>query len=97
MKFCKDCKFCEPAHDSSRTTQENLELAVCKHRPKPDSKVKMLVTGASISLEYYYCSTERGGTSSLYCGLEAKNFVPKVDDTLITYTNEILPDANPTT
>lgn len=87
MKFCKDCKFCEPNKDCSRTRQENLELAKCTFKPKTDSQAKMLVTGLSSSLEYYYCSTERGGTESSYCGPDAINFSPK---------NEILPDTNPT-
>lgn len=82
MKFCKDCIFCRPTQDSSRTILENLELAVCTHKPKPESQVRMLVTGEVSSLEYYYCSTERGGTTSIYCGPNAIHFSPK---------NEIIP------
>ena len=69
IKKCSDCKFSTPSESG---VKDKWDFAKCRHATglKEDDAKWHLGEG---SLDYYYCSTMRGGK----CGKAATLFVPR--------------------
>ena len=71
LKFCKDCRYCEP--DPTPLPEDNaLKYARCRHpnacHVRPD-----LVSGETRDVNQY-CISQRTSPLDYHCGEEGKNF-----------------------
>jgi hypothetical protein len=84
VKHCVDCKHAIP--DPGGTARHSLCRLANYETPPVDSEMSAwLVTGKGIkpknSRGYFYCMTERESTGASSCGIDAKFFEPKDDQT----------------